>query len=55
MKRRFQGLVPPSFGSDSSGGVTRVWLKSLRYFGVNATELGRVFPGHVHVPVGAFV
>jgi uncharacterized protein (DUF1501 family) len=27
----------------------------VRHFGVNATELGRVFPGHVHVPVGVFV
>lgn len=24
------------------------------HFGVNATELNRVFPGHVHVPVGLF-
>jgi uncharacterized protein (DUF1501 family) len=27
----------------------------VRHFGVNATELNGVFPGHVHVPVGVFV
>lgn len=27
----------------------------VKHFGVNATELGRVFPGHTHVPVGVFV
>lgn len=27
----------------------------VKHFGVNATELGRVFPAHTHVPVGVFV
>lgn len=27
----------------------------VRHFGLNATELNSVFPGHVHVPVGVFV
>ena len=27
----------------------------VKHFGLNATELGRVFPGQVHLPVGLFV
>jgi uncharacterized protein (DUF1501 family) len=27
----------------------------VKHFGINVAELGRVFPGHTHVPVGVFV